>query len=80
MPERFVVTRNPDSESSLPFLLRLPVDGGIELTAREPWPATARAYCHPLDEGRPRDAEVLEGGAGAQLRALGRSPTYSSSA
>jgi hypothetical protein len=60
VPGSFVVARNPDPESSLPFLLRIPVDGGIELKAREPWPATARVYCHPLDEGWPRDAEVLE--------------------
>jgi hypothetical protein len=59
-PDRFVVARNPDAESSLPFLLRIPVDGGIELKAREPWPATARVYCHPLDEGWPQEAEVLE--------------------
>jgi len=56
----FVVARNPDPESSLPYLLRLPVDGGIELKAREPWPATSRVYCHPLDEGWPAAAEVVE--------------------
>jgi hypothetical protein len=56
----FVVAHNPDAESTLPYLLRLPVDGGIELKAREPWPATARVYCHPLDEGWPDAAEVLE--------------------
>jgi hypothetical protein len=55
-------------ESSLPFLLRIPVDGGIELKAPEPWSATARVYCHPLDEDWPRDAEALET-ARAQLRA-----------
>jgi hypothetical protein len=60
MPADFVVARNPDPESSLPFLLRLPVDGGIELKAREPWPATARVYCHPLNEGWPPETEVLE--------------------
>jgi hypothetical protein len=56
----FVVARNPDPESTLPYLLRLPVDGGIELKAREPWPATARVYCHPLEEGWPDAAEVVE--------------------
>lgn len=56
----FVVARNPDAESTLPYLLRLPVDGGIELKAREPWPATARVYCHPLEEGWPDAAEILE--------------------
>jgi hypothetical protein len=60
MPEQFVVARNPDAESTLPYLLRLPIDGGIALKARSTWPATARVYCHPLEEGWPADAEVLE--------------------
>lgn len=55
----FVVARNPDEQSSLPYLLRLPIEGGIELKARERWPATARVYCHPAEEW-PTDAEILE--------------------
>lgn len=55
----FLLASNPDPESSLPYLLRLPLGGGIELKARERWPATARVYCHPL-EAWPADAEVLE--------------------
>jgi len=55
----FVVARNPEADSSLPFLLWLPIDGGILLKARERWPATARVYCHPLDDWQ-ADAEVLE--------------------
>lgn len=57
--DKFVVARNPDSDSSLPYLLRLPIDGGLELKARAPWPATARVYCHPVDEW-PADAETVE--------------------
>jgi hypothetical protein len=57
---KFVVARNPDAESSLPYLLRVPVDGGIELKAREPWPVTARVYCHPLEQDWPAAAEVVE--------------------
>lgn len=55
----FLVARNPDPDSSLPYLLRLPIDGGIELKARAPWPATARVYCHPVDDW-PTGAETLE--------------------
>ena len=55
----FLVARNPDGESSLPYLLRLPLEGGLGLKARERWPATARVYCHPLEEW-PEDAELLE--------------------
>ena len=55
----FLVARNPDPDSSLPYLLRLPIDGGIALKARERWPATARVYCHPVEEW-PAAAEVIE--------------------
>ncbi|MCA1681394.1 MAG: hypothetical protein LC777_21835, partial [Actinobacteria bacterium] len=46
-PATFLIARNPDEESSLPYLLRLPIEGGVELKAREVWPVTARVYCHP---------------------------------
>ncbi len=56
----FVVARNPDPESSLPYLVRLPL--GTEplvLKTREPWPRTSKVYCHRAD-GWPADAEVVE--------------------
>jgi len=55
----FLVARNPDPDSSLPYLLRLPIEGGLELKARAPWPATARVYCHPIDDW-PAGAETVE--------------------
>lgn len=55
----FVLARNPDPDSALPYLLRIPVDGGIVLKAREPWPVASRVYCHPV-EAWPDEAEVLE--------------------
>ena len=54
-----MVARNPEPGSTLPYLLRLPIDGGLVLKAREPWPATSRVYCHPA-EGWPDDPEVIE--------------------
>jgi hypothetical protein len=56
----FVLAHNPDRDSSLPYLLRLPLGGGaLVLKAADRWPTTARVYCHPL-EAWPDDAEVLE--------------------
>jgi hypothetical protein len=55
----FLIARNPDPDSTLPYLLRIPIDGGIMLKARDRWPTTARVYCHPLDEW-PADAEIVE--------------------
>jgi hypothetical protein len=59
-PARFVVARNPDPESSLPYLLRVPVDGGpVLLKAKDSWPRTAKVYCHEFDEWPP-EAEILD--------------------
>jgi len=56
--ETFVIARNPDPDSSLPYLLVIPIEGGVLLKAREDWPRAARVYCHPL-ETWPVDAEVI---------------------
>lgn len=60
MSRVFVVARNPDPDSSLPYLLQLPVgDEPLLLKAREPWPRTSAVYCHRLDAW-PHDPEILE--------------------
>ena len=56
----FVVAKNPDPDSSLPYLVRLPVDGGMVLKVRETWPTTSRVYCHPHEGGWPEAAEVVD--------------------
>jgi hypothetical protein len=57
----FVVARNPEPNTRLPYLIRLPLaDGPLVLKAREPWPRTARVYCHRAEAGWPEEAEVLE--------------------
>lgn len=59
--QTFVVARNPEAGSRLPYLLRLPLAAGtLVLKARELWPRTAKVYCHRVDGGWPDDAEVLE--------------------
>lgn len=55
----FVVARNPDPDSRLPFLLRLPLADGPILKARDTWPRTARVFCHRTDAW-PEDAEIIE--------------------
>jgi hypothetical protein len=56
---RFLVARNPDADSSLPFLLRVPIGAGLILKARDSWPRTARVYCHRA-ESWPADLEIVE--------------------
>jgi hypothetical protein len=56
----FVVARNPQEDSKLPYLVHLPLEGGLVLKARDKWPTSARVYCHRFDEPWPADAEVVE--------------------
>jgi hypothetical protein len=56
----FVVARNPDPDSRLPYLVRLPIDGGLILKVRDTWPRTSRVFCARIENGWPPDAEILE--------------------
>jgi ERCC4 domain len=58
--QAFLVARNPDPDSKLPYLLLLPLEEGIVLKARESWPATARVYCHRVEQAWPAEAEIIE--------------------
>jgi len=55
-----LVARNPQPDTKLPFLLKLPLEGGLVLKAREVWPRTSRVYCHPFEEDWPADPEIVE--------------------
>ena len=57
--EGFILARNPDEGSSLPYLVSLPIEGGIFFKTRETWPRASRSYCHPIDSW-PEQAEVIE--------------------
>ena len=55
----FVVARNPDDASSLPYLVRLPLGrDGVVLKVRDTWPRTAKVYCHA--GAWPDEPEILE--------------------
>lgn len=60
MVDELLVARNPDPESSLPWLVRIPLGpAGVVVKAKEPWPRTAKVYCHRAEEW-PVDAEIVE--------------------
>jgi len=60
VPEDFVVARNPDPDSKLPYLVRLPLGpNGVVLKARETWPRTAKVFCHRAAEW-PAVPEIVE--------------------
>ncbi|WP_420111480.1 Lsr2 family DNA-binding protein [Pseudactinotalea sp.] len=60
MPEDFLIAKNPEEGSTLPYLLRLPLGAeGVVLKARETWPRTGKVYCHRA-VGWPADPEIVE--------------------
>jgi len=59
MPDDFVIARNPEAGSTLPYLLRVPLGDGVVLKARETWPRTSKVYCHRAD-GWPDGLEIIE--------------------
>lgn len=59
MTDDFLVARNPEPDSTLPYLIRVPLGpDGVVLKARETWPRTAKVYCHRAEW--PADAEIIE--------------------
>jgi hypothetical protein len=60
-PVELVIARNPDPESRLPYLLRVPLGAGLVFSTVGTWPRSRALYCHPLGlEHWPDDAEVVE--------------------
>ncbi len=56
----FVVARNPEEGSTLPYLVRIPLGAqGVVLKAREVWPRTSKVYCHRATDW-PADADVVD--------------------
>lgn len=60
MPDDFLIARNPEEGSTLPYLVRIPLGpNGVVLKVKDMWPRTAKVYCHRADEW-PVDAEIVE--------------------
>jgi hypothetical protein len=58
----FVIARNPDPDSSLPFLVRIPLaDRPVVLKVKDTWPRTSKIYFHPADAWPDADdVEIVE--------------------
>ncbi|MEL4356691.1 MULTISPECIES: ERCC4 domain-containing protein [unclassified Luteococcus] len=52
------IARNPEQDTSLPYLVWLPLGDGLVLKTNETWPRTGKLYCHPAPW--PQDPEILE--------------------
>jgi hypothetical protein len=60
-PVELLIALNPDPDSSLPYLIRVPLGAaGLVLKTRETWPRTSKVYCHRAEAGWPADAEIVE--------------------
>lgn len=55
----FLIARNPEPDSRLPYLVRIPLGEGVVLKTKDVWPRTAKLYCHRTEEW-PQDAEIVE--------------------
>ncbi len=61
MERRFLVARNPDPVSTLPFLVRIPIGPqGLVLRVRETWPRTAKVYCYRANDPWPSSPELVD--------------------
>ena len=53
--------RNPDPDSSLPYLLRVPLGEGLLFRTSGTWPRTKALYCHPVPIAEwPAEPELVE--------------------
>ncbi|MGH9101486.1 MAG: ERCC4 domain-containing protein, partial [Acidimicrobiales bacterium] len=56
-----LIALNPDPDSRLPYLLRLPLGEGLVFRTSGTWPRTKALYCYPVPAADwPADAEVVE--------------------
>ena len=54
-----LIARNPE-DSTLPYIVLIPLDGGIVLRAKDTWPRTAKIYCHRHGLPWPEDPDIVE--------------------
>jgi hypothetical protein len=47
--DELLIAVNPDAESRLPYLLRVPLGGGMVFRTSGTWPRATALYCYPID-------------------------------
>ncbi len=56
-----LIARNPDLDSTLPYLLWLPLGDGLVFRTKDTWPRTTALYCHPVPRTEwPDRPEIVE--------------------
>lgn len=60
-PGEFVVAVNPDPDSRLGYLVRLPLEGGVVFRTSGTWPREKALYCYPVGAQEwPDQPEIVE--------------------
>ncbi|MGH9066562.1 MAG: ERCC4 domain-containing protein, partial [Acidimicrobiales bacterium] len=55
------LARNPDRDSTLPYLLRVPIGAGLVFRVKDTWPRTNAIFCYPMDISEwPDDPDIVE--------------------
>lgn len=56
-----LIAANPDPDSKLPYLLRLPLSGGMVFRTSGTWPRTKALYCYPVPATEwPEHPDIVE--------------------
>jgi len=56
-----LIARNPDPDSRLPYLLRIPLAGGMVFRTSGTWPRTKALFCYPVSADEwPADPDIVE--------------------
>jgi ERCC4 domain len=56
-----LIAHNPDPDSRLPYLMRLPLGAGLVFRTSGTWPRTRALYCYPLPVDQwPADPQIVE--------------------
>jgi hypothetical protein len=59
--QELLIAANPDPESRLAYLLRIPLGDGIVLRTQGTWPRTKALYCHPVATHEwPDEPDIVE--------------------
>ena len=58
---QLLIARNPAADSTLPFLILVPLGEGLVFRTKETWPRTSAVYCHPVSRSEwPVEPDLVE--------------------
>lgn len=61
MTGELLIATNPDPDSKLGFLVRLPLSGGLVFRTSGTWPRAKALYCHPVELAEwPSEPDIVE--------------------